>query len=342
MGKMQQVNLYRSVKMTMFVYLSTTLLFVSLAIDGASGVRAPAPVDVNKCCSLTQRLDENEQCIDGGSNQWWPGIYMPLKQQHFKPHGEAPRFMRPRENRRPDCMHPELFWNDIVIFSNGSLFLAERNLFVGTESYCVDKDVAMVCLPNNANGADSLLAPANVIKVRKCCLQRSLLRINDTKCIPETSEHTLTTRTLIAPNNATHIDMVYGLPKCVHGTNNKYVLEQFREQKLSRENGSYLLDSHKMVNTDDYCIDHTEQNSNVVTDMVFACADLLAVDEVPVNVAQQNEKVRRMLNVSKCIRDDATFITNNKQIKSHDENLIYSTQLRVSFTLLQASLPALS
>lgn len=276
----------------MFVYLSTTLLFVSVVIDGANGVRAPSTVIVNKCCSLGQRLDENVQCLDGGSNQWWPSIYMPLKQTHYNPFGEAPRFMRSRENRRPDCMHPELFWNDITLFTNGSLFLVERNVFVGTDSYCVDKDVALVCLPNNANGADSLLAPANVIKVRKCCLQHSLLRINDTKCIPETSDHTLNARTLIAPNNATHIDMVYGLPKCAYGTNNKYLLQQFHELKLNLQNGSYSLDSDKMLDTEEFCIDHTEHNSHVVTDMVFACADNLVADDVPVNVAQQNEEVR--------------------------------------------------
>lgn len=276
----------------MFVHLSATLLFVSVAIDYADGVRAPSPVDVNKCCPLGQQLDrETEQCTDGGLAKWWPGIYLIKKQDYFKPLGEAPRFVRPREQRRPDCMRPEVFWNDIVLFSNGSLYLAERNIFIDVDSYCVDKDVAMVCLPERANGADSLLAPANVIKVRKCCFQHSVLRINDTNCIPATSEHTLSGRTLIAPNNGTHIDMVYGLPKCAFGAANKFILEQFREQKLDRQNGSYLLDSHKVLGTDEFCIDHTEHHANVLTDMVFACADLVAVHDVPANDERRNEEV---------------------------------------------------
>lgn len=291
MGKMRTVNLYRSVRMTVFVHLSAALLFVSVAVNHANGVRAPPPVDVNKCCPFGQQLDRTEQCVDGGPAKWWPGIFLMLKQTYFNPLGDAPRFMRPRDQRRPDCMRPEVFWNDIVLFSNGSLYLAERNVFVDADSYCVDKDVAMVCLPSRANGADSLLAPANVIKVRKCCLQHSVLRINDTKCIPETGEHTLSGRTLVEPSNGTHFDFIYGLPKCAFGASNKFILEQFREQKLDRHNGSYLLDTHKALATDEFCIDHTEHHSNVVTDMVFACADLVSVHDVPVNDERRNEEV---------------------------------------------------
>lgn len=275
--------------MATYLYLPIILILFIVKINDVTAVRAPSPIEINKCCPIGERLDRNEECTIGTPNdKWWPLIYLIAKQSYFTPHGESPRFLRARE-QRPKCEHPEIF-NNIALFSNGSVYLGERNLFIDLDNYCIDKDVAIVCLPNNAKGADSLLAPSKLIKIRKCCGHQSVYLTNAANCVSTIPEYGIINENLIQSKNATLFDLVYGYPKCSSGANDKYFLaEQFHEKNLKFENGSYVLDSNKVLNTDEFCIDHTVQNSNVVTAMVFACADILAVKDS--NVESKNEEV---------------------------------------------------
>lgn len=247
---------------------------------GLDAVRAPSPVEINKCCRVGEILDQYQQCAIGGTDKWWPLIYLIMKQANFQPYGDAPRFMRARENKRPNCDDPELFKSNVALFSNGTLFLAERNALIDLADYCVDKDVALVCLPT-PKGADSLMEPVKLTKIRKCCGHHSIYLSEAGTCTSKSEQHGPIPEHLFQMQNLSHIDLIYGFPVCPPAADDKYVIvDQFREQNLNTKNGTYTLDSHRALRTDEFCIDHTVQASNVIAEKVFACDDIVAVKGV--------------------------------------------------------------
>lgn len=272
--------LLRLVKRT-FAPLIILLLVVG---EYASGVRPPPSVEVNKCCRNGETLGRNRECTGGGSEQWWPVIYLIGKQSLFAKKGEAPRFIHAHENTQPSCSNPELYLNNIALFSNGSLFLGERNSFVDLKDYCIDQDIALVCSPNQ-EGSDSLRAPKKLTKIRKCCSLDTILA-HDKTCVPQSA----TQPQLFQANNLSQIDLVYGFPVCATGVTNKFVIaDQFHERNLNIDDGTYALqNAHRVLKNGEFCIDHTNQNANLVTATVFACDDLVTVKEAP---GRKNEEV---------------------------------------------------
>lgn len=286
------VTMRRSIKIS---YLSTrslllhaTVIVHLLSVCMVGAVRAPPPIEINKCCRNGEQLDGNQLCSIGSTEQFWPPVYQINKQNYYSPRGSAPRFMRVRERRRPDCEHPELFQNGIALFSNGSLFLGERNAFIDLNNYCVDKDAALVCL-SRPTDADSLHAPIKLTKIRKCCGQHSVYFTSAETCVPENTEHGVKPEQFIDSSQNATIDLVYGFPSCGPAASNRYLIAgQYRKEHLDVDNGSYHLDAQKVLKVDEFCIDHTIQNADAVTvTSVFACADLVAVKERPEQKTEQ-------------------------------------------------------
>lgn len=273
------------------------LIIVGSVILTVTAVRAPPPVEVNKCCRIGERLNRNQECsIGDGTDKWWPLIYLIVKNSYFLPHGEAPRFIRPREHKRPNCENPELVLTNIALFSNGSLYLAERNSFIDLADYCVDKDVALVCLPSGKN-ADSLVSPVKLTKIRKCCGHQSIYLTNDATCVTRTEEHNQIPEQFFTAQNSSYFDLVYGYPSCSAAANNKFVIaDQFRENNLNTQNGTYALNSNRVLTVDEFCIEHTLQPTNKITESVFACADVVAVKDV---LESKREEV--------CMKNDLIF-----------------------------------
>lgn len=272
--------LFRLTKRTLLLCLACVLV-----VTQVSAIRAPSPVDVNKCCRIGETLDRNSQlCAIGAvtDDHWWPLIYLIAKKQYFPKQGEAPRFLRVHENQRPNCEQPDLFTSGIALFSNGSLFLGERNLFIDISNYCIDKDVALVC-----KSADALKASQKKLtKVKKCCTPTSYLEHART-CIPWSNE---IPQQLFETKNISNIDLIYGFPRCSTANNNYVVADRFHEPNLNMDDGTYTLENtHKVLTDDEFCIDHTNQDANFGTGTVIACDDLVAVKEAP---ELKNEKVR--------------------------------------------------
>lgn len=268
-------------------FLLCWALSALMAVLGhVSAIRAPPPVEVNKCCRVGETFDRNSQlCAIGATDDhWWPPIYLIAKNSYFARQGEAPRFLRAHENTRPKCDQPDLVSEGFALFSNGSLFLGERNLFIDIENFCIDKDVALVCLAHHKT-ADSLRTSLQLTKVKKCCTPTSYLE-RSRSCIPLSSG---VPQKLFQTKNASHIDLIFGFPRCASTTNNYVVADQFREPNLNLDDGTYTLEnSQKVLTTDEFCIDHTNQDANLVTGTVIACDDLVAVKEAP---ELKNEKV---------------------------------------------------
>lgn len=254
--------------------------------DIAAAVRPPNTTIVNKCCRIGEQLNKDQRCLAGGTEKWWPHIYLLMKRTYYQVRGEAPRFFRVRERLVPECENPELFTgnNNMAVFSNGSLYLLERNLFVDPDSYCVDKDAAIVCLPK-PQGVDSLISPMTTTKIRKCCGIQSAYNMEVTNCVPLDDAHELFSKKLIM-NSSAAVDFVFGFPAC-KSKSHYAIAGQFREDNLEISSGSLTLNSGRQFLSNEYCLEHTVTDMNSTYVNVFTCAEQFAVlkTPVPVNVS---------------------------------------------------------
>lgn len=247
-----------------------------------AAVKPPAIVEINKCCRIGEQLAEDRRCLVGGTEKWWPLIYLPLKEKMFMPQGDAPRFMKVREQTIPACDHLEAVRTKVVLSSNGSLLLTERNQFVDPEQYCVDQDAALVCAPR-PHDADALLAPAPLTKVKKCCGGRNLV-YRDNNCVSLDGGHELFAKPIVA--NASAIDMVFGFPECTEHT----IAGPFDERRLDIGDGSLTTNSGKLFLANEYCLEYTVDKVDESSVSVFVCAEHLA--EPKITTATPSNQVR--------------------------------------------------
>lgn len=251
---------------------------VLLLATAAAGGRAPAKVDVNKCCRLGEQLDEGQQCVAGDSDHWWPLVFLINKKTYFEPHGDAPRFFHTLERKMPACEAPELISSPVSVFSNGSLFLSERGAIVEADHFCVDREVALVCL-QRPQGADSLRAPIKLTKIYKCCGARSAYNTEAGACVPVEEGHAALSAKLI--HNSSSIDYLFGFPPCT-GTSHYAIADRFDEEQLSLDSGSLTLRSVQRLEWNEFCLEYTETGRGEPFVNVFTCSDqLVSADQQP-------------------------------------------------------------
>lgn len=261
------------------------LAAIILCVFGSSVVCAIAPkaVIVNKCCDLNEHLDEHRECSAGTTNLWWPLIHMIKIQKSFEPLGGAPRFFIVRERSRPHCEASDLLIgsNKMALFSNGSLYLSERNQFVHSPNFCIDRNVAILCFPptqtTNNHAIDSLVAPKKIAKVRKCCGGKAIYFNSSNTCEIVQQSHEALQRRLLA--NASFIDFVYGFPDCkisAHFT----IAAAFKQSNFELSTGSLTLDSGRQFEWNEYCLEHTIRDGSRPNVNVFTCAENFAVADV--------------------------------------------------------------
>lgn len=243
----------------------------------------PTPIVVNKCCRNGEQLDANQQCLNFSTEHWWPPIFMIAKQDYYKTHGDAPRFFKVREQWPPSCEHVELIvgTHNIVLFSNGTLYLPERKTTVDSDSFCVDKDVALVCL-QRPQGMNSLRAPFGQTKIRKCCLnENEIYEASSSRCVAVGGGGASTTsfaKKLL--QNTSSIEYLYGLPIC--DKEGYAVAGKFDETKLDTSTGTLYL-SEGTFRTDQYCLEHFNDSDTIEVN-VMTCAKYLTPNTVHVSV----------------------------------------------------------
>lgn len=279
---MNSLTMNRSV---VYGLVSIIIVVTSLLCDSISAGRGPLQAEVNKCCRIGEHLDKvTRQCSIGDNEQWWPLIYLVVKQKYFEPRGDAPRFLHLRENVQPACKTPDLFVNNMALFSNGSLFLLERNAFIEHENFCLDKDTALVCFPR-PQGVDLLRAPIKLTKIRKCCGHRSVYNTKENTCVSVEEGHELINKKLIS--NSSTVDFLFGFPIC-SVTNHFTIAGKFIEEHLNLETGSLTMNSGRQFKWDEYCLEHTITDIDEPYVNVFTCAEHLAVaDTIPAPKRQQ-------------------------------------------------------
>lgn len=247
----------------------------------AYGARSPpTPIVVNKCCRNGETLDTSQQCLIGSNEHWWPSIFMIAKQDLYKQRGDAPRFFHVRERWPPSCEHMELITgnHNIVLFSNGTLYLPERKTTIEPDQFCVDKDAALVCF-SRPQGMDSLRAPIAHAKIRKCCHgENEILEANSSNCVAIDATSTLATRKLL--QNASAIGYLYGVPTC--DKEGYAVAGKFNESNLDVASGTLYLPEGKFE-TDQYCLEHLNDSDTIEVN-VMTCAEYLTPNVERVSV----------------------------------------------------------
>lgn len=262
------------------VMLGIAFLFNIIVVVESN--RVPTIVIVNKCCRLNEHLSVNGECVmneNETSQKWWPLITMLLKQRFFLPHGEAPRFFRPREQHRPNCINAQFLFGDakMSIFSNGSLYLSETNQLIDDDQYCVDKGAAIFCLPPSftlSNDVDALTAPKTIVKIRKCCGSNAVYDklLNTCKIL---NQYVKMFRQRSA-NSSSVINYVYGFPDC-RKTAHFAIVEMLKESALDFSTGNIKLGSGRQFTWNEYCLERVIDNTNETgTVKVFTCVEDLS------------------------------------------------------------------
>ncbi|KAL5291400.1 hypothetical protein ACFFRR_010666 [Megaselia abdita] len=288
------------------------MLLFPLLFTSVPAVRRKQQV-LNKCCRLGEFLDQSKQCVAGNSELWVPRIYMINQKKIFEPQGSNPKFFTIEENKKPEHCHSlELFGGSetFVIFSNATLFIFETNHYFSPENYCVDKEVALICIPKPEN--DSLTAPRS--KVRKCCQPNQVYDETKKTCV--TSSSSVKEEAIVDSNN---VEIIYGFPsEC----SSYAITGEFHMDSLDTSSGNLTLNPTKNFTNADYCLEHAYQSSEVKL-KIFTCSHHFQ-GQLPVN-------------------GSGNSIGNGVQVSSEDDDnriIIYSIGLFISVIFLAATLLA--
>lgn len=264
----------------LFVY------FIICPMIVVDAVKVPPTVFINKCCRIGEKLERNTECSFGGTDRWWPVIYMILKQVYFEPYGDAPRFFKPNESSRPQCDSPELISGEhkTALFSNGTLYIPDRGELIEKDNFCIDKDVALICSQQSQSIINSNNQPQNRTLVRKCCQQNQIYQTDtDRYCVTLRDGHEIIGRKLVE-NSANTLQYRYEFPQCSKSTNNIAIVGKFNESDFDESSGNLTL-AEGVFQSDQYCLEHFN-DTGAVNVHVFTCTDYLPTSEKSGQVCQ--------------------------------------------------------
>lgn len=283
-------------------YVSAVLVALLVIVGTARAIRAPINVTVNKCCRFGEQMNDDRQCLGGGSDKWFPLVYLVQKDKYFVPEGEIPRFIRISEQTLPTtCERPELFTSSFAILSNGTLFLSELHKLISTENYCAEQKKVLLCglqsdapappqrIAQGANpltAIDSAAATTTLVKrpirLRKCCGQTAVYDRQRATCGNLAHGHPTLSKVVI---NRT-VDFAYGFPKCQQNDAVYTMVGAFNGGQYNADTGSVRSEGGREFGADEYCLEHTveELASNDSDVSVFTCAEHFSnPEQVPVN-----------------------------------------------------------
>lgn len=260
--------------------------FVIWPILDTEAAKPPPQVYINKCCRIGETLERNKECTYGGNEQWWPLIYMILKKGYFEPPGEAPRFFKVNESSRPICQSQELINGEhkVALFSNGTLYIPDRNEFIENDNFCIDKHMALICRQQSQN-ANSIDQPEKRTMVRKCCPKKAIYQ-TDKLCVTLSDGHEIIGRKLLK-NTTMELDFRYAFPQCSKSTNDIAIVGKFNESDFDESSGNLTL-TEGVFQSNQYCLEHLNDTGSVNVH-VFTCSEYLPTSEKSGKVSQTME-----------------------------------------------------
>ncbi|XP_030382327.1 probable G-protein coupled receptor Mth-like 1 [Scaptodrosophila lebanonensis] len=294
-----KTQLTHSIEFDDVVFAASSTPGPMLTYPTSSGRPQRPSVKLNKCCHFGEYLNATTRtCIAGSSEHWVPLVYLIQRHAYFNPVGGHPSFMEFSPNMRPSIPQQrqqqdeeqgqdlsscrdqdlELFQDrqaKLVIFGNGSLYVRERAVLIKPLSYCVDRQVALVCFTRSVastpdqkqrerEGVGNVTAP---LRLYKCCgKNRNYDSVTKTCSIAAKGNGQLT---LTPQLEAGAYQTLYGLPECSkEAYNASYVIAgDWQEAQLNRSSGELHL-THKNLSASQYCLEHTQRDGEV---KIIAC-----------------------------------------------------------------------
>lgn len=252
--------------------------------------RPPPRVKLNKCCHMGEYLNETTRSCNAGSpEQWVPMVYMVQQQRFFEPVGGSPRFMKFLPHSRPQCQdqYQELFRSrttNQMLFPNGSLYVRERGLFVEPQNYCVDWQVALICLdhdkqqpqpsngdPDQSQSQGQGQEQTNILRLRKCCGKYGSYDTQKKDCDLQLHNPPYSQLRLEPQLPVGSYETIYGLPYC-SSPGGYAIAGDWTEAKLNRSDRHLQL-PHTNLSADHYCLEHTQREGEV---KIIACQYLFS------------------------------------------------------------------
>lgn len=229
------------------------------------------PIAVNKCCRIGEQLDRNKECTFGSTDQWWPLIVMILKQSYYEPNGKAPPFFKIREHSQPICDSPELISSSHALFSNGTLYLSDRNKLIEKDDFCVDKGLALIC-DRFAFNEKLIMESLNRTKIRKCCPPNAIYELN-AGCVSLNDRSTLNELKFFeSPMNS--LEYRYGFPQCSKNDQSIAIIGKFNESQFDGNSGNLTI-AEGIFQSEQFCLEHVNDTTDSIKVHVFTCAENL-------------------------------------------------------------------
>lgn len=248
--------------MKLFPY-SFRFIAIIIIMWSSDAVRPPKTIVTNKCCDAGERLSENYECVIDTNDDWWPSIFMIKKKEYFPYKGRAPKFIN-FQKLRPSCENTEIYMgqNKLALFSNGTLYLLDKDKFIDPQHFCIDRDAAIVC-ESNKNTLNSIQT-TKLSKIRKCCVKHNSYSASIGTCAPTDGFNF----------NDTQYDIVFGFPEC-KVSNLVKISESFNESNFDRDSQSLTLETGHKLWWQHFCVDHFIDNKTEKLPHigVFTCAD---------------------------------------------------------------------
>lgn len=291
----------RKIQTSKMPKLTFVLIFIALIISVITAEKVKPPiVYLNKCCPLSQQLDETKNCVVGGTDRWVPAILMISQKRTFTPLGQAPKFFRIQEGARPtNCTADlQLYTGQFLVLSDGLLYIQEINKHFEGQHFCVDKDVALVCnpppLPNNVSMAgilgSGIKAAAATLpatsKLRKCCGPNAVYDKSLKNCF-SLNEGSVHSRRLVT--NSSSIEVIYGFPRCKADAQYTMVGSYF-DDNFDAASGVFRLASGRIFSSAEFCVEHTVEDDVYADVHAFTCADQF-IQMDPISVEATDQKV---------------------------------------------------
>ncbi|KAI8124291.1 putative G-protein coupled receptor Mth-like 1 [Lucilia cuprina] len=266
--------------------VTTALTSTPISTNSPPQRRPPPRVVLNKCCLFGEYLDKSKTCVAGSSELWIPLIYLINRKKHHEPPGTAPKFITFEDNIFPisrarnineivrnstedevTCTVEDLELitgnHNIVLFSNGSLFLPERAISLPPSRYCVDQQAALVCFPKSKETLPTL-------KLKKCCGQHGAYDDEMKKCHIDAGHKR---KLSITHLEESEYQTIYGFPQCKTGSTTFAIAGDWEASQLYTESGHLHLPTHKLnLSSSDYCLEYLRTNNGSSDSLkIFAC-----------------------------------------------------------------------
>ncbi|XP_034475413.1 probable G-protein coupled receptor Mth-like 1 [Drosophila innubila] len=279
---------------------STTTIGSTTAAPSAGQSRPPR-VTLNKCCHQGEYLNvTTRMCIAGASERWVPLVFLVQQRRFFKPEGDRPRFIKFLPNVQPNCQeqgkkleHFSSRQANVFLFQNGTMSVRERGIHVEPINYCVDQDVALVCvdhepipankerMPGDSQSTDdqsASMTSSSTLRMRKCCGKRGIYDSSVKSCTLQTPSDSNGQLQLEPQLPLGSYQTTYGLPEC-QGNGSGYgygyaIAGDWHEATLNRTTGSLHM-MHTNLSAMQYCLEHTERPGEV---KIIACTQHFAQD----------------------------------------------------------------